>query len=162
MAEPSLYTYPSPLEGYEGLEALPEYALPQSTQMLCTGGLRKNLLTRRYSEKVTEGPDAKSHINPPAKSKSQAYTSFPHPISNGTRGGFDIHIYYLQTNAEDFAFATALHERIRREFPELRTYRLWDKPVGPHPVAMFEVNVFTPEACRTFALADGTDSSQGR
>lgn len=28
--------------------------------------------------------------------------------------------------------------------PELRIYRFWDKPVGPHPVAMFEVNVFTP------------------
>src|SRR6266480_7266227 len=28
--------------------------------------------------------------------------------------------------------------------PELRIYRLWDKPIGPHPVAMFEVNLFTP------------------
>ena len=28
--------------------------------------------------------------------------------------------------------------------PELRIYKLWDQPVGPHPVGMFEVNVFTP------------------
>lgn len=28
--------------------------------------------------------------------------------------------------------------------PELRIYTLWDKPIGPHPVAMFEVNLFTP------------------
>ena len=28
--------------------------------------------------------------------------------------------------------------------PELRIYRLWDKPIGPHPIAMFEVNLFTP------------------
>lgn len=28
--------------------------------------------------------------------------------------------------------------------PELRIYKLWDKPIGPHPVAMFEVNLFTP------------------
>lgn len=28
--------------------------------------------------------------------------------------------------------------------PELRIYRFFDKPVGPHPVAMFEVNLFTP------------------
>lgn len=28
--------------------------------------------------------------------------------------------------------------------PELRIYRVWDKPIGPHPLAMFEVNVFTP------------------
>jgi DOPA 4,5-dioxygenase len=28
--------------------------------------------------------------------------------------------------------------------PELRIYKFWEHPVGPHPVAMFEVNVFTP------------------
>ncbi|KAK8062810.1 DOPA 4 5-dioxygenase [Apiospora hydei] len=28
--------------------------------------------------------------------------------------------------------------------PELRIYTLWDRPLGPHPVAMFEVNLFTP------------------
>jgi aromatic ring-cleaving dioxygenase len=28
--------------------------------------------------------------------------------------------------------------------PELRVYRVWDKPIGPHPIAMFEVNLFTP------------------
>ena len=28
--------------------------------------------------------------------------------------------------------------------PELRIYRFWEEPVGPHPIAMFEVNLFTP------------------
>ena len=28
--------------------------------------------------------------------------------------------------------------------PELRIYKIWDRPLGPHPVAMFEVNLFTP------------------
>lgn len=50
----------------------------------------------------------------------------------------------MQNNPEQAAFAAALWERIRRSFPELRIYRIWDKPIGPHPVAMFEVNVFTP------------------
>lgn len=49
-----------------------------------------------------------------------------------------------QSNPEQAAFATALWERIRRSFPELRIYRIWDKPIGPHTVAMFEVNIFTP------------------
>lgn len=49
-----------------------------------------------------------------------------------------------QNNPEQTAFATALWERIRRSFPELRIYRVWEKPVGPHTVAMFEVNIFTP------------------
>lgn len=26
----------------------------------------------------------------------------------------------------------------------MRIYKFWDRPIGPHPVAMFEVNVFTP------------------
>ena len=28
--------------------------------------------------------------------------------------------------------------------PELRIYRVWKKAVGPHPLPMFEVNVFSP------------------
>jgi len=60
------------------------------------------------------------------------------------RGGFDVHIYYFQENEEQKKFAKELWERIRREFPELRIYRFWEKPIGPHPLAMFEVNIFTP------------------
>lgn len=41
-------------------------------------------------------------------------------------------------------YARQLWERIRREFPELRIYRIWDRPIGPHAMAMFEVNLFTP------------------
>ncbi|KAI8296917.1 hypothetical protein K4K61_000524 [Colletotrichum sp. SAR11_59] len=56
----------------------------------------------------------------------------------------DIHIYHFQNNPDQVKHAKDLWERIRREFPELRIYRFWEKPVGPHPVAMFEVNLFTP------------------
>lgn len=79
----------------------------------------------------------------------------------------DVHIYYFQANEEQKTFARQLHERIRREcestpmslvclwrisklrlttiiVPELRIYRFWEVPIGPHPVAMFEVNLFTP------------------
>jgi aromatic ring-cleaving dioxygenase len=31
-----------------------------------------------------------------------------------------------------------------RTVPELRIYTFFDRPIGPHPVAMFEVNLFTP------------------
>ncbi|KAF2739377.1 hypothetical protein EJ04DRAFT_484139 [Polyplosphaeria fusca] len=121
-AEPSLYSYTSPLEGYHGLAPLPD-------------------------EKAEDG---KSYVNPPAEKKSEAYSAFVTPITNGTRGGFDIHIYYLSSDAEESKYANELWERIRREFPELRIYRVWDKPIGPHPMAMFEVNVFTPEQFGAF------------
>ncbi|ORY13296.1 DOPA-like domain-containing protein [Clohesyomyces aquaticus] len=114
--DPSLYKYASPLEGYQGLPPLP----------------------KEFSE------DGKSYVNPPAEKKSDAYKSFVEPITNGRRGGFDVHIYFLQSDGEELNYATELWERIRREFPELRIYRVWDKPIGPHPLGMFEVNIFTP------------------
>ncbi|KAF2457610.1 DOPA-like domain-containing protein [Lineolata rhizophorae] len=121
MADPSLYAYPSPLEGWQGLPPLPD----------------------------ENAEDGKSYINPPA-SRSPAYDSFVTPITNGVRGGFDIHVYFLHTDPEDVKFAHELWERIRREFPELRIYQIWDNPVGPHMVGMFEVNLFNPEQFGAF------------
>lgn len=34
--------------------------------------------------------------------------------------------------------------------PELRTYRVFDGPVGPHPLGMFEVNLFSPQQFGAF------------
>lgn len=116
MADPSLYTYPSPLKGYEGLEPLPD----------------------------DRNEDGKSYKNIQSEKLSKSYETFTDGIDTGIRGGFDVHIYFFQANAEQVAFAKALWERIRREFPELRIYQVWDRPLGPHPVAMFEVNLFTP------------------
>ncbi|KAF4593023.1 hypothetical protein EYR38_008730 [Pleurotus pulmonarius] len=91
--------------------------------------------------------DGKSLYNPPGP-KSPAYDEFPKPIDS-SNNGFDFHIYYMPTIPAEAKYAKELHERIRREFPELRIYRFWDKPVGPHPTAMFEVNTFTPHQTGT-------------
>ncbi|KAF2101734.1 hypothetical protein NA57DRAFT_34418 [Rhizodiscina lignyota] len=122
MSDPSLYTYEDPLKGYENLEPL--------------------------SDEISK--DGKSFVNPPSTGRSKAYSQFVAPITNDERGGFDIHIYFLQTDEKQLTFAKKLWERIRREFPELRVYRVWDKPVGPHMVGMFEVNVFNPEQFGAF------------
>ncbi|KAJ5555063.1 hypothetical protein N7461_003533 [Penicillium sp. DV-2018c] len=142
MTDQFAFSYPSPLEGYENLEPLSD-------------------------EKAEDG---KSLKNPQHGILSKAYEEFPDPLSKGRDGGFDIHIYHFQVcdanhpwamhpgsqtqdgneaykyqnNPDQAAFARALWERIRREFPELRIYTFFDRPVGPHPVAMFEVNLFTP------------------
>lgn len=115
---PATSTYPSPLLGFENLDPLP-------------------------NDKVGEGGD-KSLVNPQTGILSSAYTEFVDPLNKGKRGGFDLHIYYNQGNPAQTKYARELHERIRREFPELRIYDVFKGPVGPHPVAMFEVNVFTP------------------
>ncbi|UKZ72500.1 hypothetical protein TrVFT333_000130 [Trichoderma virens FT-333] len=116
MANPLKYTFPSPLAGFENAPPL--------------------------SDERNE--DGKSYVNPQREGLSEAYTKFTEPLDNGQRGGFDIHIYYFQQSKEQTKYARELWERIRREFPELRVYTFWDRPIGPHPVAMFEVNVFTP------------------
>ncbi|KAI1338477.1 DOPA-like domain-containing protein [Xylariaceae sp. FL0016] len=116
MAHFGSYTYPSPLAGFENAPPLPD-------------------------EKTEDG---KSYVNPSNERLSKAYEEFPDPLDNGRRGAFDVHIYYFQNNKQQADYARSLWERIRREFPELRIYRFWDRPVGPHPYAMFEVNLFTP------------------
>lgn len=52
---------------------------------------------------------------------------------------FDAHVYYqLENRAE----ASALRERFMQAFecPEIRVKRLVDRPIGPHPLPMFEIN----------------------
>ncbi|KXX74981.1 DOPA 4,5-dioxygenase [Madurella mycetomatis] len=110
------FNYPSPLAGYESAPPLPD----------------------------ERAEDGKSFRNPQTGVLSSAYDKFVDPLDNGRRGGFDVHVYYFQNNSGQAKYARELWERIRREFPELRIYTFWDRPVGPHPVAMFEVNLFTP------------------
>jgi hypothetical protein len=58
MADPSLYAYPSPLEGYTDLPPLPN--------------------------ELAE--DMKSYKNPPAEKLSESYEKFVAPLDNGSRG----------------------------------------------------------------------------
>lgn len=148
----------SPLEGYQNLEPLP----------------------------TSFNPDGKSLSNPVTGIKSTTYDVFPQPIDS-SNNGFDFHstpatvriemttnwrmltgpVYYMPSVPIEAQFAKELHERIRREFPEvrvsaifcdfgiqmaleLRIYRLWDRPIGPHPTAMFEVNTFNPHQTGAF------------
>lgn len=55
-----------------------------------------------------------------------------------------MHIYHVQTAPDQVQYSKDLWARIRLEFPELRIYRRWDQPIGPHPVGMFEVNLSSP------------------
>ncbi|KAG7132800.1 putative 21.2 kDa protein like [Verticillium longisporum] len=98
----SLQKYPSPLSGFEDAAPLP----------------------------TDLGEDGKSFVNPPREGLSDSYEKFTAPLDNGRRGGFDIHIYHFQNNPAQVKYAKDLWERIRREFPELRVYRFWDKPIG--------------------------------
>lgn len=60
MADPSLYTYPSPLAVYEGQDLEP--------------------LSNERAE------DGKSFVNPSADKMSDSYERFTYPLDNGRRG----------------------------------------------------------------------------
>lgn len=64
---------------------------------------------------------------------------------------YDIHTYYSQSNEASRAEAAALRDKLATEFSsyvdagELFIYKLWDRPIGPHPYAMWECDFKTPE-----------------
>lgn len=100
--------YPNPLEGFEDAGPLPD----------------------------TFNADGKSLVNPQTGKLSGSYEVFPDPIDS-SNNGFDFHskvpdlcfsmtdtehqlsVYYMQEIGAQKQFARALHERIRREFPEV-------------------------------------------
>ncbi|KAM0792523.1 hypothetical protein ACM66B_005192 [Microbotryomycetes sp. NB124-2] len=90
-----------------------------------------------------KAPDGKSLVNPPRDGRSVWYESCPELFTT-KNNIFDFHIYYNLNSKGQVEHARKLHERLRREFPELRIYKFWEQAVGPHPTAMFEVNTFTP------------------
>jgi len=86
--------YPSLLEGYENLDPLPECVpWPPHPE-------RAEMLTRAHilSDKNEDG---KSLRNPQHGVLSKAYLEFPDPLTNGQRGGFDIHIYHFQVGGRE-------------------------------------------------------------
>lgn len=114
----STVLWKSPLEGFENLEPLP----------------------------TTINSDGKSLYNPPGP-KSASYDEFPEPIDS-SNNGFDFHsmrylkpynleanwrylthnfnaVYYIQSNELQKKYACELHERIRREFPEVGSKNLF-------------------------------------
>ncbi|KAK7993760.1 hypothetical protein PG989_007141 [Apiospora arundinis] len=123
----SIPTYPSPLTGYADAAPLPN----------------------------ERDEDGKSYKNPPREGRSEAYDRFVEPLDNGRRGGFDVHIYYYQNNKDQTEYAHQLWERIRREFPELRIYTLWDRPPRSPPRRHVRSEPLHPRAVRRLRALAG-------
>ncbi|KAI9209905.1 DOPA-like domain-containing protein [Polychytrium aggregatum] len=87
-------------------------------------------------------PVAGYFINPQQDSPSKYYNEFPEPVLPRSRSNaWDAHVYFDANEAE---LAQKLHDKFRREFPELRIYTIWDRPIGPHSKNMFELQIDTP------------------
>ena len=60
---------------------------------------------------------------------------------------FDIHVYFKKDTPSE-PLALDLQHRLKKEFPHVRTFAPQPRPVGPHPIGMWEAHLTTNE---TFA-----------
>ncbi|ODV77910.1 dopa 4,5-dioxygenase [Suhomyces tanzawaensis NRRL Y-17324] len=64
---------------------------------------------------------------------------------------YDVHTYWNNNNPQETKFASDLRERVQEEFAQeiaagdIRVYKFWDKPIGPHPINMWELDFKSPE-----------------
>ncbi|KAI9220816.1 DOPA-like domain-containing protein [Blastocladiella britannica] len=76
---------------------------------------------------------------------TSASLAWPTPITK-----YDVHIYWLPANQRQKYEASALLDRIAKQFPHLWQSRMHDRAIGPHPMPMAEIDVSKPEDFVTF------------
>ncbi|RCK63510.1 putative 21 protein [Candida viswanathii] len=70
------------------------------------------------------------------------------PFFGGIKS-YDIHTYF--DTEDEVKFAYQLRENIFKDFAKeieegrIRVYKFWDKPIGPHPIRMWELDFKDPE-----------------
>lgn len=57
---------------------------------------------------------------------------------------WDIHFYFNETSSTDIKSAAAIRKDFIKRFPSVRTFDLVERPVGPHPIGMWEAHLSTP------------------
>lgn len=64
---------------------------------------------------------------------------------------YDIHTYWNNNSASDRQRAEQLRAKLQQEFAtelasgDIRLHKMWDGPIGPHPILMFEIDFKKPE-----------------
>lgn len=64
---------------------------------------------------------------------------------------YDIHTYWNNNSETERKAAFELREGVLEDFKEaiaageIRVYKFWDKPIGPHPINMWELDFKNPE-----------------
>ncbi|KAL8892649.1 MAG: hypothetical protein Q9192_005581 [Flavoplaca navasiana] len=72
------------------------------------------------------------------------YSGFTSPIRNGGKASFDVHVYFDGHSEHEVKFMKNTRQAIIEKFPELIVYDVHDRVIGPHPLPMFEVDLFSP------------------
>eukprot|EP01013_Petalomonas_cantuscygni_P024121 TRINITY_DN45690_c0_g1_i1.p1 TRINITY_DN45690_c0_g1~~TRINITY_DN45690_c0_g1_i1.p1 ORF type:complete len:152 (-),score=7.81 TRINITY_DN45690_c0_g1_i1:171-626(-) len=64
------------------------------------------------------------------------------------RPWLDLHVYYTPETRND---AVAVRSALKSAFPKYQVYDMVDRPVGPHPIPMFEVHLPPQDASAVVA-----------
>lgn len=70
----------------------------------------------------------------------------PRTMAIYTIESFDFHTYWNDNSPQEREKAWNFREKVQKEFSaeiaagDLRVFKFWDRPVGPHPINMFEVD----------------------
>ncbi|KAL8996587.1 MAG: hypothetical protein Q9169_003926 [Polycauliona sp. 2 TL-2023] len=75
---------------------------------------------------------------------SSSDSEFADPIANGGTASFDVHIYFHGDSDHEVKAMRSLRQAIQVQYPEVVLYSIHDQAIGPHPLPMFEVDLFTP------------------
>eukprot|EP00178_Gracilaria_changii_P007986 TRINITY_DN24723_c0_g1_i1.p1 TRINITY_DN24723_c0_g1~~TRINITY_DN24723_c0_g1_i1.p1 ORF type:complete len:135 (+),score=7.25 TRINITY_DN24723_c0_g1_i1:311-715(+) len=57
------------------------------------------------------------------------------------RPHMDVHFYFAETSDSDTESALRVRDAFRKAFPKLRVYEPVRRPVGPHPIGMWEAHI---------------------
>jgi aromatic ring-cleaving dioxygenase len=64
---------------------------------------------------------------------------------------YDVHTYWNNNSETERKAAFDLRERVLKDFKneieagDIRVYKFWDRPIGPHPINMWELDFKSPE-----------------
>ncbi|KNE62040.1 hypothetical protein AMAG_07298 [Allomyces macrogynus ATCC 38327] len=86
---------------------------------------------------------AKSMSTSPASSTNDASrpaVKWPEPITS-----YDVHVYWLPSSKKQRAEAVAMYRKAQQLFPHLLFGHIHDRPVGPHPYCMYEIDIHKAE-----------------
>ena len=73
------------------------------------------------------------------------------PFYGGIKS-YDVHTYWNNNSETERNAAFDLREKFLREFKsevdagDIKVYKFWDKPIGPHPINMWELDFHLPES----------------
>ena len=63
-----------------------------------------------------------------------------HAYTLKERNPYDVHVYYNSDNTPQRDAAMALRETLQQQFPWMRFYTPRGRPIGPHPIPMWEAD----------------------